>query len=399
MTAYSLGSGGEMIRFARIAILTGLAILGTSFIPSPSCADSWALPTTRTFTSCHGQARVIVVPRDLESQLAYFEDKVKGVEPAGQTETGPTQATARVETWRDNTWRKVWDKPIVNFVAPVEVIVRDDGRYTVTFDNWHTTGYGPHAVVIYDERGDKVRALALSDMMPQYYIDALTHSTSSIQWRGQPRFASDGRVVIPIIIPAIEPLGERAYVEMIIDPSTGIASPASGLAWEQALATGRQIHAEQVAAAAQEKAAFFAPLLGPAKNEQGEWHTYLLEAVERVTHGAAFPATKVLRDPKAADYAITETWLREAVTKTYADHVALASLSSSNLVPVLRKLAASVPRGSLSKVTLYVAARADVWPDVRQAMAPTGVRLVQLNPDRPIPQAASRIAPRYGPYK
>jgi len=139
--------------------------------------------------------------------------------------------------------------------------------------------------------------------------------------------------------------------------------------------------------------------MGPAKNEQGEWHAYLLEAVERVTHGAAFPATKVLRDPKAADYAITETWLREAVTKTYADHVALASLSSSNLVPVLRKLAASLRRGSLSKVTLYVAARADVWPDVRQAMAPTGVRLVQLNTDRPIPQAASRIAQRYGPSK
>lgn len=380
------------MRFARMAVLIGLAVLGTSFVPSPSCADSWMLPTTLTFTSCNGHARVTVVPRDLESQLAYFEDKARGIEPAGQARTGPTQATARVETWMGKAWRTVWDKPIVNFVAPVEVIVRDDGRYTVTFDNWHTTGYGPHAVVIYDERGNKVRALALSDMMPQYYIDALPHSTSSIRWRGPPRFASDGRVVIPIIIPAIEPLGERAYVEMIIDPSTGVASPASGLAWQQALATGRHIHAEQVAEAARRKAAFLAPLLGPAKNEQGEWHDYLREAVARVTHGAAFPATKVLRDPKAADYAITETWLREALTESYADHVALASLSSSNLVPVLRKVAASVPRGSLAKVTLYVAARADIWPDVRQAMAPTGVKLVQLDPDRPIPQAANRIA-------
>lgn len=70
-------------------ILAGLAIVATSFMPTASCADSWATPTTETFTSCKGHARVVVTPRDLENQLAYFEDKVDGVEPAGQKGTGP----------------------------------------------------------------------------------------------------------------------------------------------------------------------------------------------------------------------------------------------------------------------------------------------------------------------
>lgn len=285
------------------------------------------------------------------------------------------------------TWRAVWDEQIANDVAPVHVIVRDDGGYTVTFDDWHGTGYGPRAVVIYDAKGSVVRALSLSDIMPRDYIEALPHSVSSIQWRGQPRFTADGRqVVIPAIIPSSEFPGETAYVETTIDLATGTVSPAIGLAWQQALATGRRVHAEQRAAEARQKAAFLAPLLGPKDNDQGEWHTYLREAVARKTKGREFPSTTILRIPGASDYAITETWLREALTKFYADQVAVASLSPSNMVPVLRKIASSVPRGSLTKVTLYVAARNDIWPEVREAMLPTGVKLVQLNPDTPIPQ-------------
>ncbi|MBB3878175.1 hypothetical protein [Sphingomonas pseudosanguinis] len=368
-------------------ILAGLAIVATSFMPTASCADSWATPTTQTFTSCKGHARVVVTPRDLESQLAYFEDKVDGVEPAGQTGTGPTHARARVETLVGGTWRAVWDEQIANDVAPVHVIVRDDGGYTVTFDDWHGTGYGPRAVVIYDAKGSIVRALSLSDIIPRDYIEALPHSVSSIQWRGQPRFTADGRqVVIPAIIPSSEFPGETAYVETTINLATGTVSPAIGLAWQQALATGRRVHAEQRAAEARQRAAFLAPLLGPKDNDQGEWHTYLREAVARKTKGREFPSTTILRIPGASDYAITETWLREALTKFYADQVAVASLSPSNMVPVLRKIASSVPRGSLTKVTLYVAARNDIWPEVREAMSPTGVKLVQLNPDTPIPQ-------------
>ncbi len=385
------------MQFLRMAVLIGLALVATSFTPSASCADSWMMPTTRTFTSCKGHARVTVTPRDLESQLAYFGDKVDHVEPAGQTENGPRAATARVQTRTGGRWRTLWEKPIANEVAPVDVIVREDGAYTVTFDNWHGTGYGPNAVVIYGPSGEQVRALALTDLVPQDYIDALPHSVSSIRWRGTPCFSSDGRrVVIPVLVPTSDDEGPDSMAPITVDLATGAVAPANDFALEQALSAGRRVHAEQLAAAARAKAAFLAPLLGPAVNDQEGWHDYLREAVARLRGPDISTSTTVLRLPGAKDYAITETWTREALTKSYADNVALASLSPANMVAVLHRIGASLPPRSLSKVTLYVAARGDIWPEIRAAMAPTGVHLVQLDPDRPIPQRRDRIAQRYG---
>lgn len=377
--------------------LAALAVIMTSFTPSASCADSWEMPTKQTFLSCKGHARVTVTPRDMKSQLAYFEDKVDGVEPAGQAKAGVRHAMARVETLEGKDWRPVWANRIANDVAPVEVLVRDDAAYLVTFDNWGSTGYGPNVMVIYGANGQQVRALSLTDLVPPHYIDALPHSVSSIQWRGNPYFSADGRkIVVPILIPSADSMSDKAYVDMTVDAATGTVAAENGLAWERALAIGQQVYAEYVAYEARAKAAFLAPLPGPTENSQAAWHSYLIEAVARLTKGRDFPATKVLRDPKAPDYAITETWLREALTESYADQVAVASLSASNMVPVLRRVAASVPAGSLAKVTLYVAARNDIWPAVQEAMKPTGVKLVQLDPDTPIPQVRRRIAERYG---
>ncbi|WP_286772128.1 hypothetical protein, partial [Sphingomonas sp. 66-10] len=104
------------------------------------------LPTTTTYTSCRGHARITVVPRDLENQLSYFEDKVNKVDPAGQAKGGTRFARARLERLTNKRWQVVWEREIANDVAPVSAIVRDDGEYAVTFDNWHGVGYGPNAV-------------------------------------------------------------------------------------------------------------------------------------------------------------------------------------------------------------------------------------------------------------
>ena len=59
----------------------------------------------------------------------------------------------------------------------MRALVSDDGRRVVTFDDWHMTGYGPHAVVIYDGLGRRVRALALQDFLSPGDLDALPRST------------------------------------------------------------------------------------------------------------------------------------------------------------------------------------------------------------------------------
>lgn len=382
----------------RLLNLLGIAIIVASFTPVPSCADSWALPTITTYTSCAGQTRITIIPRNLESQLSYFDDKVGEVDPAGQKKGGSPFAMARLERLLNKRWQLVWESRIANEVAPVQAIVRDDGSYTVTFDDWHSVGYGPNVVVIYGPGGRRIRALALSDVVPPDYIKALPHSVSSIHWRGKPRFSPDGhRVIIPVTIPSEDSKSDSKKIDIAIDLADGRVSPLDRAAWQAALEKGSAVLAGKTAADEAAKVAFLAPLLGPKVNAQRGWHDYLREAVGRLAGDDVTPSTTVLRSPGARDYAVSETWVQEALTDSYAENVALASLSESNLVAVLEHIASGTARQSLSNVTVFVAVSDRYWPGTVAAMKPTGAKLIQLDPKKPIPQRAERIARRYGP--
>lgn len=355
------------------------------------------LPTTTTYTSCRGHARITVVPRDLENQLSYFEDKVNKVDPAGQAKGGTRFARARLERLTNKRWQVVWEREIANDVAPVSAIVRDDGEYAVTFDNWHGVGYGPNAVAIYGGDGRLVRALSLADLVPKDYIEALPHSVSSIHWRGQPRFSPDGeKALIPVVIPSEIFAGEPATIEIAVALADGKVSPTNAASWDAALVSARKVLAEQIAVEAAAKTAFLTPLLGPEVNAERQWHDYLREAVGRLKGDDVATSTTVLRLPGAKDYAVSEKWVREALIDSYADYVALASLSAPNLVSVLERIASKTPKGSLSNATVFIALSDQYWPDVTAAMQRTGAKLVQLDPTKPIPQRSERIARRYG---
>ncbi|KQS03114.1 hypothetical protein ASG11_01565 [Sphingomonas sp. Leaf357] len=277
-------------------------------------------------------------------------------------------------------------------------LVRDDGEYAVTFDDWHGTGYGPNAAVIYGAGGKLVRALALSDVVPSDYIKALPHSVSSIHWRSVPRFSSDGqKVIVPVVIPGKNFVSNTATIDLAVDLVDGRVSPVNPGAWDAAQATARKVLAAQVAYEASAKAAFLAPLLGPKANAEREWHGYLREAVGRLIGDDETPSTTVLRLPGADDYAVSETWVHDALTESYADKVALASLSEPNLVAVLKKVISKLPGRSLSKVTAFIAVSDQNWPEVAAVMQRSGAKIVQLDPLTAIPQRPERIARRYGP--
>lgn len=369
----------------------------TSFTPTPSCADSWMLPEQATLLSADGQARAVITPRDLESQLDYFEDKVDGTEAAGQRQGGPSAAHARLEVRSDKGWQLVWQGSIANDVAPVEALVAKAARYLVTFDDWHGTGYGPHVVVIYGPKGERVRALSLSDIVPDDYIEALPHSVSSIRWRGEPRFSADGaHVLIPVIVPSKQDWSDPAKVEFQINLGTGAASPVDPVVWAAARHQGCRVLVSQRAAEAAQKAAFLAPLLGPREPSEGAWHEYLREGFARLRGAGASTSTTVLRMPDAKDYAASESWVREALVDPLGDDVALATMSEPNLVAVLQKIARSVPKGSLAHLTVYVAAGDRNWRAMTSAISGTGATLVQLDPATPIAQRPERIAGHYG---
>lgn len=159
--------------------------------------DSWFLPERETVQSADGQWRLTITPKQLKGQLEYFMDKVAGALDAGAAE-GIHANEARGELYHKTgggTWRRVARWRLVNEVAPVSALVTNDGT-VVTFDNWHSVGYGNDVVVIYRSDGSVVRKLGLADLLEDEDISQLRRSVSSIWWSGTHRVDQEKRVLM-----------------------------------------------------------------------------------------------------------------------------------------------------------------------------------------------------------
>jgi hypothetical protein len=377
-----------------------LLLFLVSILPSAwAYADSWALPTSITYVSSSGDVRVTVVPRGLDGQIAYFNDKVKGREPAGQR-TGETSPTARAAMERRvaGRWIKVWLGPLVNDVAPVSALVSDDARHLVTFDNWHSVGLGDNVVVIYDDAGKVVRSLRLGEILPATYIKALPTSVSSLWWGGKHSLSPDGRqVLLAVVVPDDDrsPGDKRATVQVAVDLDTGTVLQPTGPAWTRALEKAEQIAHARDAAEAARKAAFVAPLSAPATTGEREWHDYMREAFFRLDRDwkRFYPSTTVLRAPGAKDYKASEGWVREALDGTEGPGVAMlaAPLAPDTLVAVVQRVVRRVPADKLRGIRIYLAVPTAPAAAIKSALAATGAEVVALDLTAPIPQRPERL--------
>jgi hypothetical protein len=178
--------------------------LAVLLAPVAAFADEWLPPTTETYYSSDRRVRLTVTPRDIANPLAYFEGKVRDEKQAGQRPgSAQTFALGVLERLGDGGhWMVVWDRRLVNDVAPAKALVSNSGRYVVTFDDWYSVGLGENVVVIYGHDGSLIRHLLLSDLLPDYYIKALPRSVSSLWWGGEHRIAeSSDTLILKIAIP------------------------------------------------------------------------------------------------------------------------------------------------------------------------------------------------------
>lgn len=383
--------------WAKILSLFAAAVGVGSFAEAPSCADSWPALAETTVNSCSGSARAIVSPGDIERQIVDLEAK-PNVGTSGNRPVKPEwRASARVERLEDGVWQRVWEAPLVNEAAPVDVLVRDDGSWFVTLDDWYAQGYGPNAVVIYGPAGAPRHRLALSDIVPRWYVETLSHSTSLIQWRRTAAFSRDGQsLLLPVATPTHDNRPSELTVMLKLDLYDGSVAPIDRAAWNRALALGRNIRAEQIEAEKAAKAAFAAPLVAPTNGDRSQWEYYLREAVARRIGDGASPSEEYLPAANAADFAQAVSRLRETLAAEYSKNVAAGSAEQGVLAPALQGIAQSFPVGSLKRIRFYVAARDDEWPAIVRAMAGTGATLIRLDPAIPIPQRPERIARRFG---
>lgn len=188
-------------------------------------ADTWALPTEKTVCSSNNRYCLKITPKKLAGQLEYFQDKVDGKPNAGADKKVEENYCKGEFFAKDSRGRskKLWTIPLVNEVSPVSALVSEDGSYVVTFDNWHTMGYGDNAVVIYRASdGSLVRKLALIDFLTENDYMKLSRSVSSIWWAGGKHRIEDGKLVLNVAGPGNDghsENGERFFID--IDLATG----------------------------------------------------------------------------------------------------------------------------------------------------------------------------------
>ena len=116
--------------FRSIAVALAVFIVVSAALCSPAVADSWMSPYTRRFKSANGKFMATAVP--------------------GERRKGPLrpQLTVRAADAPDNA-PALWAAELSNKAAPIDVLVTDDGRHVITFDNWYGVGYGDDVVAFY----------------------------------------------------------------------------------------------------------------------------------------------------------------------------------------------------------------------------------------------------------
>lgn len=372
---------------------------------SAATADQWTPPTKHVYDSLDHSARLTVVPRELTSRLAYFEDKVTGHEPAGAPAGSKiTNANATLET-RDafGRWVKSWTKPLVNEVGPVDVLVTDRGRSVVTFDNWHSMGHGPNTIVVYDQEGKVIRALGLKDIFPGWFVAAQPHSVSSVWWRGKPRISADGsNAVVPIRLPSENQslATEGPTLDLLIRLSDGQPMGLTDQPWKaalaQAAATARKMCREQ----SDQITEWNSPITVPTKWLEPAWHAYLREIVYRAgptltEDDTPAVATTVLRPSSERDFQPSVQWLKEALTEKPDipdfEVRALGSPDYERLTKEIERIAAKISAGTLKGVKLVVVVDEVRAIRVRAALSRSGATLRIVSPTESFPQRPERM--------
>lgn len=125
-------------------------------------ADQWVKPLTTVVTSPDGACKASIEPGNAQPAD-------KGGSPAKLTRSG---------TCGEGSFalRSEW--------MPVGVVVLDDGS-VVTFDQWHSLGYGEVAI-FYAPDGTVRWSKTLVQLLGQEALDRAPHSVSSIWWRKTP---------------------------------------------------------------------------------------------------------------------------------------------------------------------------------------------------------------------
>lgn len=125
--------------------------------------------------------------REARSENNRFRLRIHAGRPnAG--ESGRARAVLFERVGESGRERRVWHAKLANEVAPRRTLIRNDGRFVVTLDEFRRGG-AAHAVVIYDEHGKLLREFHLRELLRRGDWKNVEVQRQAVEWLPGAAFA------------------------------------------------------------------------------------------------------------------------------------------------------------------------------------------------------------------
>lgn len=182
----------------HLGMKSGMIILSL-ILCSNIWIDTWDPPITTNYYNTDSSFYVKIVPQKIpEKYWNWASASVKKRKRFSPSDTLIIPCHAKMFRITEKGDSLIWEQKLINRVAPVTVIVSNNGKYVITFDNWHSMGYGVDVLAYYNEKGELIKRHMLEDISP-FPINTYQMSISSLWWRCGQQFIDDERISICFI--------------------------------------------------------------------------------------------------------------------------------------------------------------------------------------------------------
>ena len=392
-----------LFSLALLASAPAVAQIGGDLQP----IRNWPLPLTKTVDSANGEWRLTVKPAQPPEEPPC--DPVTNTQPpappVSEADRIPPLATM-ARRGKNGEWKTVWEGPLVNRIAPAQMLVADNGA-VITLDNWFSLGRGENVIVIYDRKGRLVRSMPLTALVPQGYMDVLPISKNSVHWYGAAEISEDGKqLLLHVLLPPYKDWAIGGMIPFAIALKDGAITPPPPNQWQAMQAMRDEVLGRKAA-----EAAAFAermegyrrrPLTAPAMGDSKGWHYYLTEAHLRLTPDwpdVSDPIILLLEGGRAGPIhsrrRLTEAFAENAGAERVFMIAALSFLGPTlyfeHALSPLPDVFSNLAPGSLAKTTVYIVAGPELQAQLQPSIIPSGAQVIWLDPTQPIPQRTERI--------
>jgi hypothetical protein len=163
-----------------------LTITFLLFISHALIADKWVKEYIKSYKSQNGMYELIIeplyIPKNYEIEIqkrkAHPEKYLN--KPMKDTII-PCHAKLFKKLNNSGLPELIWEKVLVNQIAPCEAMITNDGKYVITFDDWYNRGYGENVMVVYGENGELLKKYKLNEITNFSEVQ-LNVSKTSIWW-------------------------------------------------------------------------------------------------------------------------------------------------------------------------------------------------------------------------